>query len=817
MKKIFERSPKMQTPAPSLLKGKTINPAMSKVAVAALAIFLAACASPEQKLEKYMKSGNEYLEQGKLGLANVQFQNALKIQDDNAAAMYGLAKIAERRSNYEQMYGILQRIIRVQPDNLDARLDIAKLYLLGDDTAKALDELDAILAAAPDNASALAIKAAVMFRLQNKTDAVELAKAALAINPDLQEATAVLASERVSAEDYEGALEILTAETERNPKAAVLHILRAQVLKQMGREDDVEAAYARLISEYPDEANYRRILSTELIERNKLEDARAQLVEVARILKKDRNAKLDLVRIDFRIGGVERAKKTFEELLSQNEGDLDLVLAYGAFLREQGDYSGADEVYHRVVRKKGAEISEILRVKNELAALKLLEGKRDQAEKIVSEILAADSSDPDALTKRAGLKISDGDLDAAINDLRIVLNAHPDSVAARLLMASAFEKKGDFNFAETEFAQAVQSSKRGPQPSNLFARFLIRRGDVDRAEKVLADSVVANPTSEENLKMLAAIRLDKKDWRGAEEVANWLRQVDATDDDVSRILGDAYNGLKDYAGAIDVLMKEQNRSPLAARPLATLIQAYVNAGRNDDARKFLGETIAKNPDFYEAHVLLAQLERVERQTSNAVDTLQKAIAIDPLRTEAYEALYGVYVFAGRREDAGRVIDQAIAAIPDSDGLQVLKADHLIAVGDYEGAISIYETILARRPQDTMIANNLASLLSERSDEASLAKAAKTSEALKDSENPFYLDTYGWAQYRGGRAADGIAALERAAAAAPKLMEARYHLGVALTETGDTKRGKAELEAAVAAGGGDPRLVADALRRLDALK
>ena len=807
----------MQTPAPSHSNGKSRIGAMSKAAVAALAISLAACASPEQKLEKYMKSGNEYLEQGKLGLANVQFQNALKIQDDNTAALYGLAKIAEQRSNYEQMYGILQRIIRVRPDDLDARLDIAKLYLLGGDTGKALDELDGMLAAAPDNAPALAIKAAVMFRLQNKTDAVELAKAALAINPDLQEATAVLASERVAAEDYDGALEILTAETERNPKAAVLHILKAQVLKRMGRQDDVQSAYARLVAEFPDEANYRRILATELIEGNKLEEARSELVEAARILKKDKNAKLDLVRIDYRIGGAERAKATFEDLLSRNEGDLDLVLAYGAFLREQGDYAGADEVYHRVIRKKGADISEILRVKNELAALKLLEGKRDQAEKIVSEILAADSSDPDALTKRAGFKVADGDFDEAINDLRIVLNAHPDSTGARLLMAAAFEKKGDYNFAETEFAQAVQSSKRAPQPSNLFARFLVRRGNVDRAEKVLTDSVLADPTSEENLKMLAAIRLDRKDWRGAEEVANWLRQIDATDGDVSRILGDAYNGLKDYAGAIDVLMKEQNRSPLAARPLATLVQAYVSAGRNDDARRFLGETIAKNPDFYEAYVLMAQLERAEKRTPDAVETLQKAIAIDPLRTEAYEALYGAYVFAGRRDDAGRVIDQAVAAIPDSDGLQVLKADHLIAVGAYDGAISIYETILARRPQDTMIANNLASLLSERSDEASLAKAAKTSEALKDSENPYYLDTYGWAQYRGGRAADGIAALEKAAAAAPKLMEARYHLGVALTETGDTKRGRAELEAAVAAGGGDPRLVADALRRLDALK
>lgn len=787
------------------------------VALAALAMMSSACSSPQQKLERYMKSGAEYLEAGKLGLANVQFQNALKIQDDNVPALLGLAKIAERRSNYEQMFGILQRVIRVDPNNMSARLDLAKLYLLGDDTARALDEVDAVLAAEPKNAAALAAKAAVMIRVQNKSAAVELANAALAIDPTLQEAVAVLASERAASEDYEGALAILDKALAADPKAAVLHILRVQVLTQLGREGDVVEAYKRLIAEFPDDAGYRRLYATALIGKDRLEDARSELMEVTRIAPKDRQAKLDVVRIDYRIGGKAKAEETFKKLIEDSGNDVDLLLAYGAFLREEKDYAGADAAYHVILRKKGADVSEMLRAKNELAALKLLEGKRDQAEKILSEILAADADDPDALVKRAGLKVADGQLDEAIADLRVVTNSHPDSIAARLLMASAFEQKGDMNFAESEYVQAVQLSNRGEQPSNLFAKFLLRRGDADRAERVLSESVVAHPGSEENLKMLAGLRLYKQDWRGAEEAANSLRAANAQDEDVGRILAAAYSGLKDYAGAIEILTKEQDRSPLSARPLATLIQAYVSAGRYDDAERFLRDTVDKNPAFYEAHVLLAQLQRVERRTDEAVTTLEKAIALDPLRTEAYEALYGVNVFAGRREEAGRVIEQALAAAPDSDGLQLLKADHLIAVGDNDGAIAIYETILTRRPEDLIVANNLASLLSDRQDEASLARAVEAARALKDSDNPYFLDTYGWAMYRGGRAAEGVAALEKAAAAAPALADARYHLGVALIDSGETARGRSELEAAIAAPGADPRIVAAARRKLDGSK
>lgn len=796
--------------APSLMRA--LN-GMRAGALAALVLASAACASPEQRLARYMKSGEAYLEEGKLGLANVQFQNALKIEEDNVGALMGLARIAEKRSNYEQMFGILQRVARLDPENIRAKLDLGKLYLLGDDTAASLDLLNEAIAAEPNNAEAIAVKAAVMFRLQNNAEAVDLANRALALDPNSQEAVAVLASERVAAEDFEAALAILDAAIARDPKAAVLHILRVQILTSEGRTDDINEAYRRLIAEFPEDANYRRLYATSLIARGKLEDARAELVEVALLLPKEREAKLDVVRIDYRIGGKAKAEGTFRSYIAADNEDVDLRLALGAFLREEKDYAGADAAYHEILRRKGADITEILRAKNELAALRLVEGERAQAEKIIAEILAADSGDPDALVKRAGLKVTNKAFDDAISDLRIVLGEHPDSVPARLLMASAFEQKGDYAFAESEYAQAVQSSNKGAQASNLFAKFLVRRGDINRAERVLTESVALNPASEENLKMLAAIRLDRQDWRGAEEAANSLRSVDSADEDVSRILGAAYSGLKDYAGAIEVLTAEHARAPLASRPLATLIQAYINAGRAADAEKFLKETIAKNPAFYEAHVLLAQLERVENRGADAVATLQKAIGLDPLRPEAYEALYGVTVLEGRREEAGRVIEQAISAIPDNDGLQILKADHLIAVGDNDGAIAIYETILARRPGDLIVANNMASLLSERGDEASLARAVAASAPLKDTDNPYFLDTYGWAAYRSGRAAEGIAALEKAAKIAPELIDARYHLGVALIEAGEAARGRAELEAVVASPQVDPARAADALRRL----
>ena len=789
---------------------------LKRAAIAAAALALAtACSSPEAKFDRYMKSGAEYLEQGKLGIANVQYLNALKIKEDNVEALTGLAKIAEQRANYEQMFGLLQRISNIDPTNVPARLNLAKLFLLAGDTGKSMELVDDVLKSDDTNAEAVAIKAAVMFRVQNVAQAVELANRALELNPTSQEAVAVLASERVQAEDNEAALKILDAALDRDPKAAVLHILRVQVLSNLGRADDIDAAYLRLIEEYPENAEYRRLYATMLIERERFADARAELEEVARLLPRQREAKLDVVRMDYRIGGRAKAEETLRGYIAEETDDVDLQFALGAFLREEGEFDAANGVYHKILEDYKKDINVVLRAKNELSAVYMLRGDRAQAEKLIGEILAAEGDNTEALIKRAGIRIENSQAQEAIGDLRVVLGEHPESVPARLLTAAALEATGDVKFAESEFAQAVEASGRASQPSLLFAKFLVRHNKRDRALKVLTDSVAAFPKDVDTLKMLAALRLDSQDWRGAEEVANILRAADGADADVSRILGAAYNGLKDYAGAIEVLSKENDRAPLAAQPLVTLIQAYVDAGRTEDAEKFLADTVAQNPKYYEARVLLAQVQRADGRTEEALATLQAAIEMEPLRSEAYESAYGAYVLAGRRAEAGDIIEQAVAAVPDNDGLQILRADYKIAVGDADAAIAIYETILARRPGDPIVANNIASLLSDRDDQESIARAVAAAAPLKNSDNPYFIDTYGWALYRSGRASEGIEALEKAVRVAPALVEARYHLGVALLETGQVERGKAELKTVIAAAGASPAIVAEAQRLLEA--
>ena len=84
-----------------------------------------------------------------------------------------------------------------------------------------------------------------------------------------------------------------------------------------------------------------------------------------------------------------------------------------------------------------------------------------------------------------------------------------------------------------------------------------------------------------------------------------------------------------------------------------------------------------------------------------------------------------------------------------------------------------------RPDSMMIANNLASMLSDhRSDKDSLAKAAAAAQILRNSDVPQFQDTLGWALFRSGDVQGAVPLLEQAVANLNAIPEVNYHLGAA---------------------------------------
>ena len=123
-------------------------------------------------------------------------------------------------------------------------------------------------------------------------------------------------------------------------------------------------------------------------------------------------------------------------------------------------------------------------------------------------------------------------------------------------------------------------------------------------------------------------------------------------------------------------------------------------------------------------------------------------------------------------------------LPEQSSLLIGLAGLRERQKDFDGAITLYERVLANQPNNAVSTNNLAALLADhRSDEASLAKARELSAQLEKTNQPAFLDTAAWVYYRSGDYDKAAEILEGVVEKAPKIPVFQYHLGMAYSKLG----------------------------------
>ncbi len=768
--------------------------------IAGLSMFSVACSSPEAKVEKYYASGQEFLENGDYGKANIQFRNVLKIDETYVPALLSLAEIAESKQNLKAMFGLYQRVIRLEPDNVFAHIQLGKLYLIGSDETAALESADTALKIDPTSVDAIALKSGVLLRLGDTEGAVKLARQAISIQPAQTEATTVLATERGMNGDLDGAIAELDRALNIDPKVAVLQLLRIQILSQLDRSEDVLAGFAQLVELFPEEPAYRRVYAMEFIKRKNFAAAQEQMEVLVGLDPDNNDAKLDVVRIVSAKDGDEAAENRLREFVDTEPENHDLRFALVDLLVGRDAIDQSVAVLEPLMKSDDEVV--LLRAKNKRALLYLRNNERAKAEALVDEILDDDDNNTDALIRRASFMLDDGEFDAGVAALRTALSNNPDLVEAMVLMANAFERQGNIDFARAELAKAFESSGKRAGVANIYANFLVRHGDSRRAEAILVQSLAAFPGDLNNLKLLAAVRLDIQDWQGADEVASIIASLDlaAENDLTNQIRTVALNGLGDYDQIIDMLTAQNTNAPLESRPLAMLVSAYLKSDRIDEAEQLLKNVIASGANNYDARVLLARTYGARGAAADGEAVLLEAIDIEPSRGEAFELLYRYNISRGEREKAIALIEDGLSRAPDNAVLRFFKADYLVASGNMKEALEIYSDLIETRPDDRIIANNFVSLSSDlRKDEKSIARALEVSRVLENDGSALVQDTVGWAHYRAGQYDRALEFLTKAAATANS-GEILYHLGATQIAAGEREAGLASLNKALEAGG-----------------
>jgi tetratricopeptide (TPR) repeat protein len=758
-----------------------------------MTLTLGGCGSPETRAQADYDRGVKLLEQGDLVKASLEFRSALKRKNGFVPALYSLGLVAEQQGRLADAVNIFKDVADRAPDNVDARLHLGYIFAaLGqlDDSEKFANEVEKL---ASGNPELLALKAGIALKRDNRGDAVQFADAALKIAPTNLHALLVRGGERLLGSDPAGALKFLDQAIKNNDRDLGLQVLRIRAFDALKDKSGVESVLLKLVSYYPHDQAFAIALARFYIGTERKADAEKALRAFAEVNPQSTEAEFSLVDFVGQAKGLDAARTELQAKIDKGGKVFPYRKALADLMLAGGKYDEAVDLMRKLIVDAGDTTTEGADAKVHLAQIMV---KKDPAasRKLIDGVIAADPKNVDAVAVRASLQVVDGQVTSAIEDLRAALNQQPESPVLLQLLGDAYERNGVVTLAEEQLAKAYKVTPDNPSVGLNYVQFLLRYGKSEPAERILTEMRAKAPTNTQVLAELAQLRLARQDWVGAQEVSDSLRKL-GNSSAADQIAAASLNGKGKFADSLKILESQPSTDQAS---LTALSRTYVQAGKPEKAEELLKSALTARPNDVQARLLLASLYQATNRTDEAEATYRSVIESDPNNGIAYAAMAEFYGTIGRLDSAEKTARDGLARVKDDRSLQFILANVLIASGQHEAAISAYETLFAADPRWAIVANNLASLLSEyRTDQASTDRAFAIASRFKDSGVPQYLDTLGWTYYLKGQYSEALALLKSAAEKLPKVASVQYHLGMAYKEVGQNDLAQAKLKEAIA--------------------
>lgn len=783
------------------LKSRLIKSA----SVAVLLAVLAACDSAEERAEQHYESGMKLVAAGQIDKAMIEFRTVFDLNGEHLPARLEYARLLLEREDYDQAMGQYLRVLEQAPDNRVARLAVARTMLKFQNFIEAEKHSSLLLAADPDDIDGLAIRATTYMRLDRQAEGLAIANQILERDPANVGALLVVVSDHYNNDRTDQAIASVDAAIALVPGEMSFYVAKLAMLEDQQRDADITTLLQAMAEQFPENDAIREAQVGWMVEMGDAVGAERLLREIAARQPDNAEAALNVVALLEGEKGLEAAQAELAELAARPgplQPEFQRALATMVF-RTGGEQEAIDSV--RELAAQAGSDEERVEDQVLLAFLLLETGEKAESLALVNSVLETDKSNVPALKIRARIAIADDRYDEAIADLRLAQDADPNDAAVYSLQATAHRLNGNIDLANDRLAMAVSVSGSAPEPALEYAAALSEQGKLEVAEAVVADAAQRNPRNRDLLAALAQVRLDQQNWSGADEVAQQLRQMsDNGQDEMADNIGVAVlmgqNKVEESIGLLRSMMGSGDDIQQQTTML-NIVRAHVEAGETTIAEQFLLQSLVEAPDNYTASLLLAGLYAVTERPGDAEQLYRTVIEKHPTQPGGYEMLARLLSSQEKPDESREIILQGLENSPDTDRLNFLLATEYESNGNFDGAIDIYAALYKANPMSELLANNLASLLSEhRTDPESLAKAIAVSRRLRDSDFPPYQDTYGWILYLKGDYEQALSVLARAEDFLGDNPVFKVHLGLTQSRLGQKEQAIENLTAALAAAG-----------------
>ncbi len=499
----------------------------------------------------------------------------------------------------------------------------------------------------------------------------------------------------------------------------------------------------------------------------------------------------------FGLNAPDQAKAAFQKALANDPNHAGALrgMAHVALLR--GDHAAAQT---QITRSIGSESAGIGRVGIETSLLKgeidLRDGKFEDA---LATYEAAEKIAPNAPAVLLGLVSANlglGRLDEADKILDGLYEANPTHPLVNYLRAISAQQAGDTDTALTAFREVLRLAPNHPETLLLAGALHYTQKEYKQAEAYLnrlVEHKLEHPTVRKLMasvylpiarKLLASAYLKLDQAENAIHTLEPLRDKANEDPQILATLGLAYIGVQRYQEGTELLESAAQLDPEASAIRAQLAIQQMVIGKESEAVQTLQEILAVDPNFTRADLLLVYAFLQREQWDKAIAAAAKLAGRQPGDPLPLNLSGIAYRGKGEVDKARAYFSRALKLDPKFHNATLHLADMDIQAGDVKSATQRYESILAANPDMEMAALRLARIyITEEAPE----KAEQTLLSIRNNNKSalrarlILADGY----LLNGRIREGVRMAKEAVEIAPKAPQAQVILARSLDAQGNS--------------------------------
>ncbi|HKA16061.1 MAG TPA: tetratricopeptide repeat protein [Myxococcota bacterium] len=406
-------------------------------------------------------------------------------------------------------------------------------------------------------------------------------------------------------------------------------------------------------------------------------------------------------------GHPQEAIAALERALAKDEQSPVLHRMMAETLARSGELDRAVE-HARRARELAPDDPEVRSI---LAQLFRIQQNSNEAEKLLLDA-QGHPIDDDAAWLLYQIHLETNQLDSALDTARWMTQQKPDEPRGWLALANVYEKQEKPLEAEKALRKSLQIDPANLRIYAALARSMRNRGDKDGAIGVYHEMLRHAPDDHATLSSLAEAQINDEDVEGATET---LERIEAS-----------YPSDLESVKRLGYLLYESHR----------FAEAVTRFER----------VLAASPREYEvAFFDGVALRRVNRD-ADAMRAFERVAPQHEYYAEARTQIAAIHERHGRYAEALAEVERALATEPSRE-LELYSATLRSKAGDFEGAVSYLEGLLASNPDDDELLYNLGVVYGEKDrDDEAIKYMQRALEKNPDNADALNFIGYTWAEH-----------------------------------------------------------------------